>query len=287
MNRFIHRPKNTILFVGILILLLLCTVSIVIPRFYPHDWFQIDKTQALRAPSSENILGTNAFGQDIFSGLLLGIRTSLIMAIIGVIPYTLIGSCFGMISGYSNSRMKIVIDFIMTIFLSIPVLPLIFLLSFVLMTMKLSNDMIFYSSILLYSLFSAPTLYKIIRAETAKLNSEEFMRACEITGIRKINILKNHLLPNLIGQILVSSVLFISQLIIIELMLYFFGITLSFRHAPSLGSLIPNIAGNNKFREFYWIWFYPILAVSLITISLKLISEGLRLSFDPKAQSMK
>jgi ABC-type dipeptide/oligopeptide/nickel transport system permease subunit len=89
--------------------------------------------------------------------------------------------------------------------------------------------------------------------------------------------------------VIIASMQFMAHILIVELLMYFIGIgyttTPNQATPPSWGNLIPNIRGDNQFKEYYWTWFFPISTIALTTISLRLISEGLRIEFDPIERS--
>ena len=277
--------KNPLFMIGIIVFTLIVLGTLIIPECTNEIWRHKDLTRDFEKPSAAHIYGTNEFGQDLFVGIWQGGRTSLLMAIIGIIPYTLIGSSMGIIAGFWGKRIGFFISQLMTFIYAMPLLPLIMMLGFVLYTSGLNESQMVYVTILIYSLFSSPTLFKVIKAETIRLNSEEFMKAATLSGISKIRMIFKHLLPNLTGQILVSAVQFTTQILILEMMLYFFGIAFKPLETPTWGSIIPNLDGPSTFREYYWLWLFPILTVAITTISLKFISEGLRIAFDPKVEN--
>ena len=286
MSQKIKRKKNPLLSIGIIIFALIILATIFVPVLSPYDWTDRDLLHSFEAPSSTHLFGTTEGSQDLFLGIWIGGRTSLFLAIMGVLPYTLFGTLFGILAGYFGKRTGFFISQFMTFIYAMPLLPLIVLLRFFFDYIGLSVSQAIYASIFTYSFFSVPTLYKVVKAETIRINAEEYMKAAEIMGVGKARRIFNHLLPNLSGQIIVASVQFITQIIILELVLFFFGIQFSPDRTPTWGSLIPNLSGPNKFREYYWLWLFPIMTVAITTISLKFISEGLRIAFDPKAEDM-
>ena len=286
MNQSRIFKKNPLLIIGIIVFSIILLGTILVPILSPYEWLDRDLLQSFEAPSSTHLFGTTEGSQDLFLGIWIGGRTSLFLAIIGVLPYTLFGSLFGILAGYFGKRTGFLISQFMTFIYAMPLLPLIVLLRFFFDYIGLSEVQAIYASIFTYSFFSVPTLYKVVKAETIRINAEEYMRAAELMGVGKFKRIFNHLLPNLIGQIIVASVQFITQILILELVLFFFGIQFSPDITPTWGSLIPNLSGPNKFREYYWLWLFPILTVAITTISLKFISEGLRIAFDPKVEDI-
>lgn len=271
---------NAFLFIGIMILLIMILLSVIIPLINSNSWTETNGLSRFKAPSLEHPFGTTELGKDLFLGVWLGGRLSLMMISTAVLPYVILGTVFGVVAGSYSKKIDVIISQIMMFLYAIPSIPFIMLFGFVIKTFGLTNHQRVFTSMLLYSVLSAPLLFKVIRTETLKLQSLEFMNAARLLGIHRVQLLKNHLLPNLIGHISVSTVHFMSQLLIIELVLYYFGVYISPIELPTWGSLIPNLQGPNTFKEYYWIWLFPILAVALTSIGLKFLSEGLRIKLD-------
>lgn len=271
---------NAFLFIGIMILLIMILLSIIIPLINSNSWAETNGLLRFRAPSTNYPFGTTELGKDLFLGVWLGGRLSLMMISIAVLPYVILGTVFGIVAGSYGKKLDFIISQIMMFLYAIPSIPFIMLFGFVLNSFGLTNHQRVLTSMLFYSFLSVPLLFKVIRTETRKLQSLEFMNAARLLGISQVKQLKNHLLPNLIGHISVSTVHFMSQLLIIELVLYYFGVYISPIELPTWGSLIPNLQGPNTFKEYYWIWLFPILAVAVTSIGLKFVSEGLRIKLD-------
>jgi peptide/nickel transport system permease protein len=280
--------KNPMILAGIVILSIIFLAVIFGPIFSPYHWSDLDGTMKFKAPSAQHWLGTNRIGQDLLVNICEGGRISLLLASVAVIPYTLFGTLFGLVCGYGNSRLNFALSQFMTFIQALPLLPLIMMMGIFLSQLNFSVFQILLTSIVLYSFFSTPTLFKVVRAETMRIRSEDYLLAAEVSGVSRWAILFKHLFPNLRSHVIVSSIQFMAQILIIELMLSFIGIGFSGRIneaiQPTWGNLIPNIIGPNAFKEYYWTWLYPIGIVAVTTIGLRLLSEGLRVAFDPKAQ---
>lgn len=280
--------KNPLILVGLFLLLIIVFGVILIPMLSPYQWSDVDGTMKYQAPSSEHWFGTTRLGQDLFVNIWQGGRISLTLALIGVIPYTIIGTLLGILSGAGNQRVDFVVSQFMTFIHAFPLLPLIMILGIGLRQIEMEPFQILFLSVFIYSIFSTPSLFKVIRAETMRIHSEEYMKATNILGLNRWAKTKNHIFPNLASYVIVSSLQFMAHILIVELLLFFIGVGYSTSanqsRPPSWGNLIPNIRGDNAFKEYYWTWFFPISTIALTTVSLRLLSEGLRVAFDPKAE---
>lgn len=273
---------------GTLMILIILMAVIFVPIVSPYKWYDLDGTLKFMPPSAQHWFGTTRIGQDLFVNICEGGRISLLLASVAVIPYTLFGTLFGLLCGYGNKRVNFALSQFMTFVQALPLLPLIMMMGIFLSQLNFTTLQVLLSSIVIYSFLSTPTLFKVVRAETMRIRSEDYLLAAEVSGVSRRAILFKHLFPNLRSHVIVSSIQFMAQILIVELMLSFIGIGFSGNNneaiQPTWGNLIPNISGPNAFKEYYWTWLYPIGIVAVTTISLRLISEGLRVAFDPKAQ---
>lgn len=285
---FKRLTKNPMILTGAVMLLIILMAVIFVPIVSPYKWSDLDGTMKFMPPSAQHWFGTTRIGQDLFVNICEGGRISLLLASVAVIPYTLFGTLFGLICGYGNKRVNFALSQFMTFVQALPLLPLIMMMGIFLSQLSFTIFQILLTSIVIYSFLSTPTLFKVVRAETMRIRSEDYLLAAEVSGVSRMAILFRHLFPNLRSHVIVSSIQFMAQILIVELMLSFIGIgfsgSINEAIQPTWGNLIPNISGPNAFKEYYWTWFFPIGIVAVTTISLKLLSEGLRVAFDPKAQ---
>lgn len=280
--------KNPMILSGTFMILIILLAVIFAPIVSPYKWYDLDGTMKFMPPSGQHWFGTTRIGQDLFVNICEGGRISLLLASVAVIPYTVFGTLFGLLCGYGNKRVNFALSQFMTFVQALPLLPLIMMMGIFLRQLNFTTLQVLLSSIVIYSFLSTPTLFKVVRAETMRIRSEDYLLAAEVSGVSRRAILFKHLFPNLRSHVIVSSIQFMAQILIVELMLSFIGIGFSGNNneaiQPTWGNLIPNISGPNAFKEYYWTWLYPIGIVAVTTISLRLISEGLRVAFDPKAQ---
>ncbi len=280
--------KNPMILSGTFMILFILLAVIFVPIFSPYKWYDLDGTMKFQAPSAQHWFGTTRIGQDLFVNICEGGRISLLLASVAVIPYTVFGTLFGLLCGYGNKRVNFALSQFMTFVQALPLLPLIMMMGIFLRQLNFTTLQVLLTSVVIYSFLSTPTLFKVVRAETMRIRSEDYLLAAEVSGVSRGAILFKHLFPNLRSHVIVSSIQFMAQILIVELMLSFIGIGFSGNNneaiQPTWGNLIPNISGPNAFKEYYWTWFYPIGIVAVTTISLRLLSEGLRVAFDPKAQ---
>ncbi len=278
--------KNHLAIIGLVLFLLIILGIIFIPILSPYKWNDLDGTKRYQAPSAQHWYGTMRNGNDLFTNVWYGGRESLLYASMATSVYVIFGTLTGLWSGYYGKKVDFIINHIMDFIHALPHIPILMIMGTALTMLEWRAPQILMVSLVTYGFFSSPILFKIIRYQVLQLKTQEFMQAADLLGISKRAKIYKHLLPNVVSHIVVAISLMMSQAILIELLLFFIGI--GYRGGefspmrPTLGNLIPNIRGFDAFRNYYWLSVFPILTVILVSISLKLIGEGLREALDPK-----
>ncbi|GAB4074886.1 ABC transporter permease [Barrientosiimonas marina] len=217
-------------------------------------------------------LGTDRLGRDQWTRLWLGSRVSLIIAFVAAAIDLLIGVAYGAISGYFGGRVDNILQRILEIFIGIPKLVVMFLLLVLL-------EPGIMSIVLALTLTGWTSMARIVRGEVLKQKNEEYVMAARTLGQSNRKILSKHLLPNIIGIVIINMMFSIPDAIFFESFLSFIGLGIVPPDA-SLGSLING--GFKVLRLYPFMVLYPAILISAIMISFNLIGDGLRDAFDPK-----
>ncbi len=278
--------QNRIALAGLVMLSLIIASVIFIPMISPYTWNQVDGTKLFNAPNSQNWFGTTRTGNDLFVNIWYGGRQSLIYASITTLLYLFVGTLTGLISGYFGKKTDLIINGVMDFIHALPLIPILMVGGIILTFRGVQSSSLILSAMLVYGFCSTPILFKIIRNQVKQLQNLEFMQAVNHLGISRTSQIFKHLLPNVLSHVVVSASIMMSQVILIELLLFFVGIGYTAGEfnplRPTWGNLVPNIRGANMFRRYYWLALYPLLTIAFTTTSLKLIGEGLREALDPK-----
>ncbi|MEM9563973.1 MAG: ABC transporter permease [Actinomycetota bacterium] len=257
---------------GIIILLLLL-VAIAAPIVATHDPSAIPRPpQKLAPPSGDHLFGTDQLGRDIFSRVVYGARTSLIVATATVVISTILGTLLGAVSGYLGGWVDLVIQRIVDAVLSIPVLILaLFIAS--LLGASITNV------VLALSIIYIPRFSRIARGEMLRIRSAEYVTAAEALGAKPSRIIFKHGVPNLVAPIIVLASLTFGQAIVAEAALSFLGVGAPITE-PSWGRML------STSREFmtvaWWSVVFPGAALSLGVLAFNLFGDALRDHLDPK-----
>nr|WP_132745492.1 oligopeptide ABC transporter permease [Scopulibacillus darangshiensis] len=216
--------------------------------------------------------GTDTLGRDLWTRVWQGTQVSLIIAIVATLGDFIIGVAYGGISAFYGGRVDTVMQRFMEILIGIPNLILM-----ILFILWLNPGM---ESIILALMITGWTgMARIIRGQTLKLKGQEFVLAARTLGSKDSRIIWKHLIPNVLGQIIITTMFTIPGAIFFEAFLSFIGLGIAPPNA-SLGSL--NNDGFQNIQIYPYMAFFPALILSILMISFNLLADGLRDAFDPK-----
>lgn len=276
--RSIQRPA--FFFFGIILVL------VIAPWFFPKSYHD-PASLTYASPSWNHLCGTDLNGRDLFYRMLLGGRISLLVGCCGAFISLFIGTSYGMIAGYRGGLWDTVMTRFIDILYSIPrlIFVLIFINAFNDRLQQAANHLgwswVVASSrivilILSLGLIEWLTMARIVRGQTLSLKERPFIAAARVLGQKNRTILWRHLLPNLIGVLLVYMTLSIPAVIIDEAFLSFLGLGVQ---APqsSLGSLLAEGAATiNPLHSTWWMLLFPTSLLLLILLTLNQLGNALR-----------
>lgn len=241
-----------------------------------------------------HVFGTDKYGRDIMVRLMIGTRVSMLIGICAAFLVLLIGATYGSISGFAGGKVDTVMMRVVELIYSTPEVLVVLLLSTALKPALVAfqnggdgplQNLVGLMGPNLISLFVAfgllywVTMARIIRGQILQLKEQEFVTAAKALGASSGRIIKRHLLPNCIGQIVVTTCLQIPEAIFLESFLSFLGVGVS---APmtSLGSMAADAL--KGFQTYGYRLVIPAILLSLMILSLNLFGDGLRDALDPR-----
>lgn len=234
---------------------------------------RVDKYEQVGVPEDVHYyLGTDSLGRDLLSRVLYGTRVSLFIAFVAALLNLTIGVTYGLISGWLGGKVDNVMQRILEILSGVPNLVVVILMLLVL-------DPGIGSIIIALALTEWISMARVIRAQTLKLKNQEYILAAKTLGQSSLKIAFEHIMPNLLGIIIIQVMFSIPSAIFFEAFLSFIGIGIPAPNA-SLGTLIND--GYKTFRFLPHLMWYPAGIMSLIMVSFNLLADGLRDAFDPK-----
>ena len=262
------------------------------PRWFKYDP-QTTTAAQFEPPSSAHPFGTDVNGRDGLSRVVQGARISLIVGACGAFVSFLIGTAYGMISGYFGGRLDEFMMRVLDVLYGIPRLLLIIIAVFVFdpplrewLAARQWTWLVGYSRIILLiitlGLNEWLSLARIVRGQVLSLKQQQFVLAARALGQTHTRIIIRHLLPNLMGVVTVYLTLTIPAVILDESFLSFLGLGIQAPQA-SWGTLLSDGANViNPVRSYWWLLLFPALAMSLTLVALNFLGDGLRDALDPR-----
>ncbi len=244
-------------------------------------------------PSSEHFFGTDVNGRDVFARVLEGARISLLVGLSGAMVSFFIGTSYGLIAGYVGGKTDALMMRFLEILYAIPRLVLIIIAVFTfdpILKTKLAGfwggELVGYSKILILivalGLIEWLTMARIVRGQVLALKSQQFVTAARALGQSHFRIVVRHLLPNLLGVVVIYLTLTIPAVILDESFLSFLGLGIQAPQA-SWGSLLSDGAqAINPVKSYWWLLFFPALTMSVTLLALNFLGDALRDALDPR-----
>jgi oligopeptide transport system permease protein len=271
LDRLRHNPPAIL---GFGVLCAMVALSLITPWIAPYAYDAQDLSLGAAGPSGSHWFGTDPLGRDLLTRILYGGRISLMVGFAATAVSLLVGVLYGAVAGYLGGR----IDSLLMRFVD-----MLYALPFTIFVIIL---MVFFGRniVLLFLAIGAVqwlTMARIVRGQIMSLRHSEFIEATEIMGFSKPRIIVRHLIPNVLGPIIVYTTLTIPSVMLMEAFLSFLGLGVQ---APmsSWGVLIKE--GADAMGEYPWLLVFPSIALSATLFALNFLGDGLRDALDPKSR---
>ena len=286
---FRHSPV-AIVSAALLAICLVC--AIFAPWIAPHNPFDLTTlklTDALSPPSWEAggkpgyLLGTDDQGRDVLSAIMFGARISLLVGAAAVILAVIVGVSLGLLAGYVGGHVDAIIMRIADVQLSFPAILIALLVDGVARVAlpRGAHDNVAVAVLVFAIAASNWVQYaRTVRGSTMVEKNKEYVQAARVIGISPWAIMRRHLLPNVVGPVLVLATINIATAIITEATLSFLGVGVP-PTQPSLGTLI-RIGNDFLFSGEWWITIFPGAALVIMVLSINLLGDWLRDALNPK-----
>jgi peptide/nickel transport system permease protein len=265
----IKRNKTTL--IGLCLAGIILTITLLAPVLVPYDPDEQFLDHALEPPG-KFILGTDSFGRDILSRVLIASRISVSIGIFSILFAAIIGVPIGIVAGYRGGWIDSVITRIVDIIMSFPSL-----LIGIIVVAALGPGS--YKVTIAISLAFVPRFIRLARGSTMALKEKEFILSSRSIGARDTRVIFVHCLPNILGDITVMVTLWVAVAIRIEANLSFLGIGIQ-PPTASWGSMIGY--GVNYLLSAPWVSLFPGMAILITIFSFNLIGDGIRDVVDPR-----
>jgi peptide/nickel transport system permease protein len=254
----------------------------------PFDLASLNLSDARLPPawspegSSKYLLGTDDQGRDILSALMYGARISLLVGLASVVLSMLIGVGLGLLSGFAGGKTDAFIMRVCDVMLSFPAILIALLINGVGRAIfpNAPDTVAFAVLILAISLSGWVQYARTVRGSTLVERNKEYVQAARVIGVTPLRIMVRHVLPNVMGPVLVLATIQVASAIIIEATLSFLGVGVS-PTSPSLGTLI-RIGNDFLFSGEWWITVFPGIVLVMIALSVNLLGDWLRDALNPR-----
>jgi peptide/nickel transport system permease protein len=266
--------------------------AIAAPLIAPHTPFDpatLDLMDASTPPAwyedgtSKFLLGTDDQGRDIFSTILYGSRISIFVGFASMMLAMTIGITLGLISGYIGGAIEAVIMRIADVQISFPAIltaMLIYGVAFSLLPNERHEDLVVWVLVLAIGLSNWVNFARTVRGSTLVEKNKEYVQAARVIGRRPTTIMFRHILPNVMGPVLVIATIGLAIAILTEATLSFLGVGVP-PTKPSLGTLI-RIGQDFLFAGEWWIVIFPGIALASLVLAVNLLGDWMRDALNPK-----
>jgi peptide/nickel transport system permease protein len=257
---------------GLVIIAILIVVAVIGPLLAPYDPIDQSFRIKLQPPSAEHLLGTDEFGRDIFSRILVGTRVALAVGTVPVLIALIVGVGLGLVAGFYGKTLDQVVMRVIDVMLAFPWL----LLAIGIMAILgpgIRNVMIAVAIVYI------PAFARIVRGSVLSIKEKEYVEAARAMGQPDRQILFRHVLANAWAPIIVLATLSIGQAIIYAAGLSFIGLGTQ-PPDPDWGNMLSS--GREYLRDAPWLGFFPGLAILITVLACNLFGDGLRDALDPR-----
>lgn len=272
--------RNKAAVAGLIVLVCVALFALIGPLVAPWnnediDWSVLGKVHEAGRPSlaTGHWFGTDALGRDLFARTVQGTQVSLMVGIVGALISVVVGTLYGAVAGYFGGRVDGVMMRAVDVLMSIPYM---FVLILLLVVFGRSMLMLFIG----IGLVSWLDMARIARGQTLSLRGKEYVEAAIATGVRPFTIILRHIVPNLLGVVIVYATLLVPSMIIYESFISFLGLGVQ-EPLTSWGALINDGAAEMN-NGTLWMLAWPLFFFIITLFGFFFVGDGLRDALDPK-----
>ena len=264
--------KNKLAMVGLGVILLYAIMSIIGPLMTTYSYRTTYISEMNISPNAEHWFGTDMLGRDLWARVWVGARISLFIGLVSAVVQTVFGIVIGGVAGYFGGTLDMVMMRIVDILSGIP-----FLIFVILIMMVIGSGIV--PIIITFAITGWLSMARLVRGQVLQLKEQEFMIAAKALGASSRKLILGHLIPNMMGVIIVTLTMKIPSAIFTEAFLSYIGIGVK-PPMTSWGQLAN--MGAQVMQVFPYQLLIPAFFISIIMLSLQLFGDGLRDALDPR-----
>jgi len=263
---------------GLVVIVVMLFASIFAHYVAPYDPLAIDFGAMLSKPSWEHLLGTDSFGRDVFTRIIYGARTALLVGFLSSFAGSTLGAVIGVISAYFGGRIDMAIQRFMDVLLSFPIIVL--ALTVVAVLGKFIVGGLDLNLVVAIAIPMVPKVARVVRASALAIRELPYIDAARAAGYSHARIIFRHIVPNVVAPYLIMLTAFMAQAILLEASLSFLGLGVT--EPTAAWGLMLSGSSAEFYREAPWMIIFPGLAISLAVFAFNLFGDSLRDWLDPK-----
>ncbi len=257
---------------GLYLILILALVAVFADHLAPYDPIRVVADSALQSPARDHLLGTDPLGRDILSRLIHGARLSLRVGLVSVGIAALCGTTLGLLAGYYGRGLDLVIMRFIDLLLAFPNVLL------ALAIIAVLGPGIF-NLMIAVGISATPGYGRLVRGSVLSIKENTYVEAAAAVGAPDQLIIRRHILPNVLGPVIIFSTLGMAGAILTGAALSFLGLGVQ-PPTPEWGTMLSE--GRNYLRMAWWIATFPGLAIMVTVLSINMLGDGLRDALDPR-----
>lgn len=266
------RKRNTLLYLSIGYIVILAVAALAAPLIAPYNPVVQNLDERFSPSSKAHFLGTDNFGRDILSRVIYGSRSALLVGIVAVSIAVLIGSLVGLLAGMAGRFVDNALMLLMDSLLSFPTILLaitvVSFLGYGLLQVMLAIGVIF-----------SPVFARLVRAETLAIKTESYVEASRALGTPMIKTVYKHIIPNLLGKVIVQGSITFALTVVIEASLSYLGLGTQ-PPDPSWGLMLKD--ARNYLVLAPWMAIFPGTVLALTVLSFNILGDTLSEKLNPK-----
>jgi peptide/nickel transport system permease protein len=263
---------------GLVVIVAMCVCAAFAQWVAPYDPLAVDYAAQLARPSAAHWLGTDSFGRDVLSRIIYGARTALAIGFIASFLGCTAGAVIGVASAYFGGKIDLIIQGVMDVLLSFPIIVLA-----ITVVAVLGNHVVLGIDINLIIAIAVPMLprvERVVRASALAIREMPYVDAARTAGYSHARIIFRHMVPNVSAPYLILLTAFVAQAILAEASLSFLGLGVT-EPTPSWGLMLSGSAAD-FYQQAPWMIVFPGIAISLAVFAFNLFGDSLRDWLDPK-----
>jgi peptide/nickel transport system permease protein len=268
-RRLLRRPTAT---AGALIIVAFIAIALLAPVLSPHDPTAINTKLRRTGPTTENIMGTDELGRDVFSRVLYGARVSLVVGLISIGIALSAGTLLGVVAGYFGRGVDTLIMRVIDVMLAFPGI-LLAITVVAILGPGLFNVMI------AVGIEAIPAYTRTARASTLAVREQDFVTGARSIGASHRRVLFRYICPNIVSPLIVLATIGVAGSILAAAGLSYLGLGAQ-PPTAEWGAMLS--AGRKYVREAWWMATFPGIAIMLVVLALNLFGDGLRDILDPR-----